>query len=304
MKALSCAGCRTLSGGKALIAKSKSLARWYVKKLARALVVNTAHPRARFRREVPHAGCVRVLTYHRFADERRDPFCVSRHDFDTQMALLASEGRAVSLAQVVSFLKGDTNLPKDACLVTIDDGMRSTLTEAVPVLEKYGVPAVAFVSSKLVGLRMSDLPEPYLTCEELKVLHSSDLMTVGSHAHTHRSMGELAIEEMRDEAITSRKLLSDYIGCDVNSFAYPFGMQKDFNDETDHMLRIAGYEIAFNSMHGAITRNMQPVSLPRVKIEGGESLGMFSGISRGGMDDWRLIDDKLWRTQRVRREIS
>ena len=220
------------------------------------------------------------------------------------MGLLAEEGRAVSLAQVASFLRGDTTLPEDACLVTIDDGMRSTLTEAVPVLEKYGVPAVAFVSSKLVGLRMSDLPEPYLTSEELKLLNGSDLITVGSHAHTHRSMGELAIEEMRDEAMTSRKLLSDYIGCEVNSFAYPFGMQKDFTDETDHMLRIAGYQIAFNSMHGAITRNMEPVSLPRVKIEGGESLGMFSGISRGGMDDWRLIDGKLWRTQRVRREIS
>lgn len=247
---------------------------------------------------------MRVLTYHRFADEQRDPFCVTPADFDAQIALLAREGRAISLQQLSDFLHDRTELPDNACLVTIDDGMLSTMTEALPILEAHQVPAVAFVSSKLVGLDLDDLPEPYLSRAELKALNSSPWITVGSHAHTHRSMGELSSDEMREEASTSKQLLSEYIEEEVTSFAYPFGMQKDFNADTDRILHEVGYDIVFNSMHGAISAGVCSASLPRVKVEGGESVRMFDGISRGAMDAWRMVDDRLWRTQRVRREIA
>ena len=107
-------------------------------------------------------------------------------DFDAQMEVLAREQRAVSLDQVLAFVSGAGSLPVDACLVTIDDGMLSTLREALPILEKHRIPAVAFVSSALVGLNLPDLPEPYLTINELKILNESPLITIGSHAHTHR----------------------------------------------------------------------------------------------------------------------
>ncbi len=220
------------------------------------------------------------------------------------MSLLASERRAVSLSQVLSFMNESESIPANACLVTIDDGMRSTLTEASPILQKYNIPAVAFVSSNLVGRELEDLPEAYLNQEELRTLNECPQVTIGSHAHTHRSMGELSITEMSEEATRSKALLTEYVGTTVNAFAYPFGMQRDFNAETDAALRAAGYDIAFTSMHGPVTRHMEPISLPRVKIEGGESLAMFAKISCGAMDNWRLIDDHMWRVQRVRREIS
>ena len=81
-------------------------------------------------------------------------------------------------------------------------------------------------------------------------------------------------------------------------------MQLDFNEATDRALEEVGYEVAFNSMHGAIIKGMAPIGLPRVKIEGGESLATFVAITRGAMDAWRLIDDRLWRAQRVRKEIA
>ncbi len=264
----------------------------------------TTAPVRRVMQQPGDDACVRVLTYHRFSNEHRDPFSVTPEDFDRQMALLASEGRAVSLQQVIDFLRDDAALPAHACLVTIDDGMLSTLSTAVPILEKHGVPGVAYVSSKLVGLDQADLPERYLTSDELRTLNKCKQITIGSHAHTHRSMAELPREVMRDEAETSKRLLSDIIDEEVNSFAYPFGMQKDFDSETDRTLCEAGYEIAFNSMHGAVRAGMPRHSLPRVKVEGGESLSMFAAISRGAMDDWRLVDDRLWRAQRVRREIA
>jgi peptidoglycan/xylan/chitin deacetylase (PgdA/CDA1 family) len=178
------------------------------------------------------------------------------------------------------------------------------LTEAVPVLRRHGVPAVAFVSSNLIGREIEGVEERYLTWGELREVADSGVVTVGSHAHTHRSLGLLPAAEAAAEAKRSREILQDKLGREVASFAYPFGTYLDFNDSTERAIAAAGYTVAFNSMHGAIRQGMNPISLPRVKVEGGDPQIVFSLLSRGGMDAWRAIDRNLWHFQRVRAELT
>ncbi|MCB9656320.1 MAG: polysaccharide deacetylase family protein [Polyangiales bacterium] len=284
--------------------------RWVVKKAARAgVTLGSALSGSLWLRSAMAGGaCVRVLTYHRVGDDcPEDPFCVTRDAFDAQMRLLAEEGRAVSLAQVQAFVSGAPTdgavLPADACLVTIDDGCLSTLTEVLPTLQRWGVPAVAFVSAALVGADYEGLPERYLTWDELRTLDASPLVTIGSHAHTHRSLGLMDPAEARTEARRSRETLEAQLGHEVRSFAYPFGTRADFNGVTERVLAEAGYHIAFNSMHGAVRPGADPISLPRVKVEGGEPLSLFALQTRGAMDAWRVVDQNLHRLQRVRQEI-
>lgn len=281
--------------------------RWYVKKSARmAVTLGTGMTGVlALRRRLSDGSALRVLTYHRIGSTLHDPFCVTPEDFAAQMGLLAREGRAVSLQQVQRFLAGEETLPQDACLVTIDDGMLSTLTEALPALQHAGVPAVVYVSASLIGREMTSTgPERYLSWDELRHLADSGLVAIGSHAHTHRSLGLMPLAEAREEIRLSRERLMHELGAEISSFAYPFGTHSDFNDATDQALADCGYSLAFNSVHGAIRQGMPSFSLPRVKVEGGESLYMFSLISRGGMDAWRAVDRSLWRLQRVRNEIS
>lgn len=280
--------------------------RWYVKKSAR-MVCNFGTGMSvirAVRRSLASGPCARVLTYHRFGYSHHDPFCVSRDDFAAQMEMLAGEGRAISLQQLQGFIAGELTVPQDACLVTIDDGMLSTLTEALPVLQEFKIPAVAYVSAALVGRAADAGPERYLTWDELREVSASGLIVIGSHACTHRSMALLSLADAYDEMQRSRQLLQDELNTDVRSFAYPFGTQSDFNAGTDKALAEAGYSVAFSSVHGSVRQGMTPISLPRVKVEGGESLQMFSRISRGGMDTWRIVDRTLWRLQRVRSEVS
>jgi hypothetical protein len=86
----------------------------------------------------------------------------------------------------------------------------------------------------------------------------------------------------------------------VKSFAYPYGTRGDYNPQTEQLLRDAGYSIAFNSLHGPICADQDPISLPRVKVEAGEGMWMFQLLCRGAMDAWRLLDQTMWRLQRVR----
>jgi peptidoglycan/xylan/chitin deacetylase (PgdA/CDA1 family) len=245
---------------------------------------------------------VRALTYHRIANQDRDAFCVLPEVFEAQMRYLAENRLAVSLERVQRFVSGHERLPDGACLVTIDDGLISTLSEALPVLRRWGIPAVAYVTAGLVD---SDVrfPEPYMNWSELRELAASGLVEIGSHAFTHRSLGMLDPAGAHREARASKERLEEMLGVPVRSFAYPFGTRNDFNPFTERALAEAGYTLAFNSMHGTIKPGMDPISLPRVKVEGGEALWMFRLLSHGAMDPWRAVDQTLWRLQRVRDEI-
>lgn len=281
--------------------------RWYVKKAARrGMALGAFGSGALFAGKLVSPGPrVRVLTYHRFGDEPREPFCVSPADFEAQVAWLAGEGLAVSLDDVIEFVHGRRSLPDGGALVTIDDGCVSTFDIALPILRKHKVPSVAFITSSLIGIGALGLPERYMTWSELRACADAG-MEIGSHAVSHRSLGQMPVALAREEAKRSREHLQRELGKRVISFAYPFGTHGDFTAATDGALAEAGYQVAFNSQHGAIragAAEAKLTSLPRVKVEGGEALWMFKLLAQGGMDPWRVVDRNLWRLQRVRKEI-
>ncbi len=284
-----------------------TLARWCIKKSARQSVAALATASDGVRRlmaEPSPRQSLHVLTYHRFGDTRRDPFCVSEDTFARQMAWLAEHGLAISLTDVEAFLRRDRELPTHGVLVTIDDGCPSVHARALPILQRYRVPAVLFVPAGELrhddgGGPMDESPNARMTRAQLLELASAGV-TIGSHAWHHRSLGRLSADAARDEAERSRKDLEDLIGAAVTTFAYPFGTRADFNASTRAILDAAGYTTAFTSQHGAVLPDTDPLTLPRIKIEGGEGLWMFRCLTRGGLDGWRWIDRTLWSLQAAR----
>lgn len=288
---------RASSNARNIVGINSRALRWWIKKTFRtALVVGTSLVRA----IVPHRrGGVRVLTYHRFGHVQRDPFCVSPEEFDQQMAWLAHEGRAISLDELDAFLRGERDLRPNAVLVTIDDGNPCVLSYAAPIAARHDIPLVSFVpAGELVRDGKTRTVEPEstdarLTEAELRLLASRGVV-IGSHAWSHRSLARLPGDTQRIEAERSRAVLESLTGRPVTAFAYPFGTRADYDDRTTATLRAAGYRLAFTSQHGSITRDSDPLRLPRVKIEGGESLWMFRAIASGAMDGWRWVDHWLW----------
>lgn len=270
------------------------MVRWAVKKAARHAV---AIGGALTRRVGVRAAELRVLTYHRFDGERRNPFSLGAAAFAEQMAWLSAQRRAVSLEAMAGFLAGRTTLPDGAVLVTIDDGCRSTLTDALPILQRYGIPAVAFLPAGMLGATTTGFGEPTMDWSGARALVAAGI-TIGAHGWSHRSFGTLDEGQMREEATRARTTLEDRLGVRVESFAYPFGTRRDFTAVSARVLREAGYRFAFTSQHGAIgAAGTDALVLPRIKIESGERLWMFRLLCGGGLDAWRLIDEQLWRWQ-------
>ena len=278
-----------------------SLPRWLAKKSARralALAMSASGTLA-LRRALERASRVRVLTYHRFGSIARDPFCISRRDFEAQVRFLAEQRRAIGLADLRRFLAGEVELAPGAALVTIDDGFVSTFSEALPVLRDHGVPAVAFVTPSLVENLDAARAEPerYMTWDELGRLAEARIET-GAHGYSHDSLGAMPVDAAREQGARARERLEARLGRAVEAFAYPFGTLSDFNAATREALASVGYSLVFTAQHGSIRAGMDPHELPRVKVENGDDLRQFARLCDGAMDPWRLVDAGLWRLQR------
>lgn len=114
-----------------------------------------------------------VLAYHGIEDPDR---------FEQHMEHVRRRMHPVSLETVVRSTRDGSGLPPRACLVTFDDGHRSVLESALPILTARGLPAAIFVVAGVIG---TDQP---LWWDEVK-----DLARAGG---TVTGLGELGPDDL------------------------------------------------------------------------------------------------------------
>jgi peptidoglycan/xylan/chitin deacetylase (PgdA/CDA1 family) len=256
--------------------------RWAAKKGARLAVAGASLPLTLL---PGHANRLRVLTYHRFADEMRSPFSVAPRVLERQMAWLARKGLATGTDEALAVVEGRA-ANRRAVVVTMDDGDPTVIRDAAPIFERHRIPYVVYIVPGRIGRA------DHMSVAELRTL--ADLgVEIGSHTMTHRSVTQLSARVLAEELLGSKKAIEDITGRAVTSFAYPFGTLRDFDRRTADALSEAGYRLAFTSQHGALTSGQDAMMLPRVKIEGGDPDWMFRAVCSGALDQWRLIDAGL-----------
>lgn len=91
-----------------------------------------------------------VLLYHRVGSTQYNPLglSVSREHFLQHLEILKKISHPVSLKEI---FEGKRSWGKMPSALTFDDGYRDNLTEALPELEKKGIPATVFVTTGSVG---------------------------------------------------------------------------------------------------------------------------------------------------------
>lgn len=276
--------------------------RWALKKGARAAVALASPLLSRVARR-PSGPVVRVLMYHRVREARREPFSVAPGPFEEQMAWLAQERRAVGADEVASWLAGGPAPRPGSVLVTFDDGYRDFHANALPILRRHRVPALLFVSvGEVADTRAPGAGEDsHVTWSELREIRDAGV-AVGSHGWDHVSLARIPVAEARRQVTRARETLRTRLGEEAGlDFAYPYGTGGDFDAATREALVDAGHRCAYTAVHGAVAPGLDPLALPRDKVEGGEGLWMFRRIVGGGLDAWSLVDRGLWRWQAERR---
>jgi peptidoglycan/xylan/chitin deacetylase (PgdA/CDA1 family) len=93
-----------------------------------------------------------ILGYHRVGQDNNDPYAlqVSTRHFAEQMEVLCQRAHQLQLHDVLGGLR-DQRLPRRAVAISFDDGYADTLHVALPVLERFKVPATVFVTTGNLG---------------------------------------------------------------------------------------------------------------------------------------------------------
>jgi peptidoglycan/xylan/chitin deacetylase (PgdA/CDA1 family) len=93
-----------------------------------------------------------ILMYHRISTADSDPWSlgVSPQHLADQLAVLRRVAQPVSLDTLCRHLAEGRPLSRQV-VVTFDDGYHDNLTQALPLLQRFDVPATVFVASGFVG---------------------------------------------------------------------------------------------------------------------------------------------------------
>ena len=240
-----------------------------------------------------------VLMYHKVNDLPGNPHTVPPARFAEQMGYLAGAGYpVVSLDDVLAHYLDGRSLPQRAVLVTFDDGYRDNLEQALPVLERYGFPAVMFVPLGFVGasaplphdagLPSRGIHNPTVGWDDLVELERRGVR-VESHGISHRPLAELDLEEARREIVLSKSELEQRLGRNVQAFAYVKGSRAHYRPEHVDLLREVGYALGFTTITGANGPGEDPLQLRRYNVEP-YALRTFELVLRGACDVLALKD--------------
>jgi peptidoglycan/xylan/chitin deacetylase (PgdA/CDA1 family) len=218
-----------------------------------------------------------VLMYHKVNDVEGNSVTVPVSLFDEQMAQLRElDYRPVSLDDVIAHYLEGVALPSRAVLITFDDGYLDNLENAVPVLERYGYPAVLFAPIGYLGGKRPLPHDEHLASRGTvnRMLDWGDLadlersgVRVESHGIGHKPLADLEVDEAAREITLSKLRLEEALGRPVRAFAYVKGSEAHYRPVHLSLLKQAGYDLAFTSISGGNGRHTDPLQLHRYNVE-------------------------------------
>lgn len=209
-----------------------------------------------------------VLMYHFFYDAKaggkgQDNNWMEIGAFEEQMKYLAENNFYFpSWEEVEAYINGTKSLPERSVVVTIDDGDKTFIDLAIPIINKYNVKATSFVVTSWNG---NWLPKSYKSSHLDFQSHSHDMHRSGANGKGR------FVNLSYKEALEDVKKSKDIIGnCTV--FCYPFG---HYNDTAKKVLKDANYKLAFTTQGGRVYPGADKYALPRVRISKGISISAF-----------------------------
>lgn len=150
--------------------------------------------------------------------------------------------------------------------ITLDDGYSNNYEHGLKIFEKFEVPITIFVTTKhiqgrvefevldhvktaLINFDDMEVTEEMgnelfygLSTSQLEKLAEHPLVEIGGHTHNHPKLTECTEQEIRNELVSSNRIIEEMTGSIPNVFAYPFG---EYDETVKKVVKEVGYNYAF-----------------------------------------------------------
>ncbi len=190
--------------------------------------------------------------------------------FEAQLRYLRSHRiRTLTAADLAAALaRGER--PRNAVVLTFDDGYDDAATTAFPLLTKYHARGTFYVSSGFVGTPR------HLTWREMREMRAGG-MEIACHGTNHLDLSTLDRAGQLAEAGGCMKRFAHYLGgAAPTTYAYPAGK---FDATTLAMMRSLGIAAAFTEIPGDVTSFARPYELPRLRVRHDDGIARFGALT-------------------------
>lgn len=198
----------------------------------------------------------KILMFHDISDDTKDPFSISKQAFEHLIITCIEQGYCfISLDEYICNQKANNN---NKIIMTFDDGYHSVYSIAAPMLEKYGIPFVLYISTDLIG------QEGYLSEEEIRMLSQNKNCTIGSHLHHHLMSRYMSEDQLRKEVADSIEILEAITGKKIKHLALPYGSITACSLYDIRLLKKIGLFSVALTTQKAVSAWDKPNRLPRI----------------------------------------
>lgn len=218
-----------------------------------------------------------ILMYHKVLDKPEDSphrIFVTTSRFESHLKFFKMMGfKTLTFSELADFWyerKPLQEMPWSPLLLTFDDGYRSNLVNAGPLLVRYKMKASLFLLADSSIRRNTWDPAVAGDEDSMALLDPSERarieefgFRVESHGLDHARLTELPDGEVLFQLEESRRRLSAEFGHEISCCAYPFGA---VDARLPVLAAQAGYSFAVNTDRGGLRWFDEPCSLFRVNI--------------------------------------
>ena len=217
-----------------------------------------------------HVPRMTVLLYHSI-DTGSDFFSVSPEEFRWQLETIKKNADFVPLSRAFLHANGES-VTRDSVAITFDDGYRNFLTNVLPIAKELGVPVTVFVLGENPDRSQLENDVPLMSPDDIRTLSNEPLVSVGSHALTHRKLTRLSASECKDELEGSRAMILKQSGKLPEYIAYPKG---NYNDMVLEAVQIAGFSGGCSVIERGVSVGDNMYALPRIQVDSSTTRSLF-----------------------------
>ena len=213
-----------------------------------------------------------VLMYHYFYDASKGETGANSNwmeisKFEDQLNYLKENNYYYPTWQeVADFVDGKIDLPKKSVVITMDDGNKSIYNLVIPLLDKYEIPATAFIITKnFDSTNIEKYKDSTINFES----HTNNMHRAGGTIGHGGIFTALSLEE----GVADLKQSIEKLGGNSDALAYPYG---DCTEGTKQAAEQAGFKVAFTTVNQKLKPGMNKYELPRVRMYQEISLAGFA----------------------------
>lgn len=214
-----------------------------------------------------------ILMYHSLSEQASQAFlrfAVPPPAFGAHLRYLATAGYETrTVTQVVTLIASGRPIPSNVIVITFDDGFADFFEAALPELQVHGFTATVYVTAGYIGATANWLAAEgeggrrMLDWTQLREMRDAGI-EIGSHSVRHPHLDMVGGRRAWRELVDSRVLLEDGLGCQVTSFAYPYGHH---TRRTQRLARAAGYLSACGVKRAMGSTHLDALGLPRLEVK-------------------------------------